>query len=273
MPQPRAGQPRRAKEALDEQFVRAQAGGHCLDVRVWDAEHLQAEGEVDLPVRMPEDALAEIEDDVELLEPAQRADDVIAHGDERGAERLGHLPGHLGHALLGRHLDGVEVFLVVPVVVVADGDPGGWRLAVGSWQLMPGRSLAANCQLPSANCRIDHPPNQLVVLDPGHPRADHDVAGDGIHARQRVDFDEVRHAVAIAADVDARHVLQPEGAPHRPPHLGHVRRVGEAVVDAVEVVALHFQRVDERLVLAPRHHLHHADRFAVDEADGELVAG
>ena len=158
------------------------------------------------------------------------------------------------------------------VVVVAHGHPPGSLLAVGRWPIVNPRSTV-NGQRPTANGCVHHPPDQFFVPHAGETRADHDVAGHRIHARQRIDFHEIRHAVAVAADVDARHVPQSEGAPHRPPHFGHVRRVGETVVDTVEVVALHFERVDERFSLAPGNHLHHADDLAVDEADGELVAG
>jgi hypothetical protein len=66
------------------------------------------------------------------------------------------------------------------------------------------------------------------VLGEGTPRA-----ADGILAMGEILSSEIVAAAFVERElaarlVDARDVLQPERAPHRPPHLGHVRRVGEA---------------------------------------------
>src|SRR5436305_428460 len=100
----------------------------------------------------------------------------------------------------------------------------------------------------------------------GEAREDDEVAVDGMNAGQWIDFDEIRDAVAVAADVDARDVTKVERAPDLQRDLGDIRRIDEAVIDAVEVVALHVERVDEIFVIAAREHLHHAEHFAADDS-------
>ena len=63
--------PRGEEDALDESLVRADAEGDRFTGCVRDAEHLECEHEVLLPVGMPEDAFAEVHDDVVVSELAQ----------------------------------------------------------------------------------------------------------------------------------------------------------------------------------------------------------
>ena len=181
--------------------------------------------------RMPEDAFAEIDDDVVVSEREQRCGDVVAYRDELRIEQLRDFARGVDDLRLAELLRLVEMRLEMEVVVVRDGDLHAAH-----------RLIAASTMRPISS----------AMRDSGEARQDHEIAVDRMNAGQWIHLDEVRDAVAIAADVDARDVAKSERAPDLQRDLGDVRRVDETVVDAVEVVALHVERVDEVFVVAAR---------------------
>src|SRR5581483_10937718 len=120
---------------------------------------------------------------------------------------------------------------------------------------------------------LHDPGDQLVVRPANAFRQDDEIAVDGMDAGQRVDFDEVGNAVAIAADVDARDVAQAERVPDIERDLGDARLVDDAVLDAPLVVALHLDGIEEITITIFRHHFHDADDLTAKNADGELASG
>jgi hypothetical protein len=87
-----------------------------------DVEHFQAECEVLLPIGMPKDAFAEVDDDVVPFQFEQRCGDVVFDRDELRAEQLGDFARGIDDLRLAKLFRLVEVRLEMEVVVVRDGD-------------------------------------------------------------------------------------------------------------------------------------------------------